>query len=67
MKKILKFESFSCEEVLNELLENIPLKDEGIIEIYKVDFFTDKKSLIKKYIVVSELHLEEEELQTVII
>ncbi|MBY9006106.1 MAG: hypothetical protein KGD63_05055 [Candidatus Lokiarchaeota archaeon] len=63
----MKFESFSCEEVLNELLENIPLKDEGIIEIYKVDFFTDKKSLIKKYIVVSELHLEEEELQTVII
>ena len=67
MKKILKFESFSCEEVLDELLENIPQNDDGIIEIYKVDFFTDKKALIKKYLVVSELNLEEEELQTVLI
>ena len=63
----MKFESFSFSEVLEELLDNIPSNDDGIIEIYKVDFFTDKKALIKKYLIVSELFLEERQLETLIV
>ncbi|MEJ2276195.1 MAG: hypothetical protein P8Y70_00375 [Candidatus Lokiarchaeota archaeon] len=60
IKKRIRVDRFSEEDVLSEILELIPKEDDGEISIYNVDFLTDEKTLIKRIIVASELYLEEE-------
>ncbi len=67
LRQNLRFENFSLDEALQELLDHIPLNDDGIIEVYKIDFFTDKKTLIKKFVLVSELFLTERKLETLLV
>ncbi|TFF88359.1 MAG: hypothetical protein EU548_08960 [Promethearchaeota archaeon] len=58
IKKDLRVDRFSKQEVIRELLDRIPEKDDGEILLYEVDFLTDEKRLQKKILVVSELFIE---------
>ncbi|MBD3194026.1 MAG: hypothetical protein GF317_03155 [Candidatus Lokiarchaeota archaeon] len=60
VRKYLRIERFSSEEVIEEILEKIPEDDDGIIELFEVDFFSNEKKLIKRFLVVSELFFEDE-------
>ncbi len=61
IKKKVRIDRFSLEEVVREILEYIPREDDGVIEIYEIDFRTNKKSLLKRIIVANELHLTRHE------
>ena len=61
IKKNLRIDRFSLEDAMREILEIIPLHDEGKIEVYEIDFNSNRKKFYKKYLVFNELFLTEQE------
>lgn len=61
IKRNLRIDRFSLDEVVREILEFIPRNDDGIIEIYEIDFHTNQKKFYKKIVVANELFLTKQE------
>ena len=60
-KKNLRIDRFSLDEVVREILQYIPKNDDGIIEIYEIDFQTNEKRFFKRIVVANELFLSKDE------
>ncbi len=58
-KKNLKINRYSSAEVLHAIMEYIPEEDEGIIEIYEIDFETKAEKAHKKILIINDLGFQE--------
>lgn len=59
VKKSLKINRYSPSEVLHAILEYIPEGDEGLIEIFEIDFDTKEQRAHKKILYVNDLNLDD--------
>ncbi|MHA1688046.1 MAG: hypothetical protein ACTSUN_01735 [Promethearchaeota archaeon] len=57
VKKSLKINRYTMEEVVKAIMEYIPENDEGIIEIFEIDFDTKQEKSQKRILMINELTL----------
>ncbi len=56
-KKSLKINRYTMEEVVKAIMDYIPKDDEGIIEIFEIDFNTKQEKCQKRILMINELTL----------
>jgi hypothetical protein len=62
IRKNLKVENYSIESVIEDTLKQLSKNEDGELKIYKINFSTRERRLVKKVLIVSELFLSKEEL-----
>ena len=66
IKTYLRVESFSVEDAIDDTLARLAHDDEVFLKIYKVNLISGDRKLVKKVLILSELHLSEREETTII-
>ncbi len=66
IKSYLKVESFTVDDVIEDVLARIPRDDDGELKIYKINIISGEKRLVKKVLIINELFISEREERTLI-